>query len=150
MLGMPGSPGTTHPLGAVGKLGRLQSGHDGLNLALRVIPGHTRFPAQARDSSVRFGFHFVSVLNKGATISGARIQELLAALVIVDRSADQEVGKIRSRLAAIEREIPIGCAGIALIDLQVAELAAELQGVGARRPSKSCRKYDKCCWAGRW
>src|SRR5438552_2719220 len=55
---------------------------------------------------------------------------MLGAPVVVDLRADQEGGKIRSRLTAVKREISIGCAGIAFIDLQVAELAAELECMG--------------------
>src|SRR6185436_1879796 len=99
------------------------------NLALGIVPRHTHFPAQAEiQGKVRL--QLVGVLNESTPITGAGIKKLLAALVVVDRSADQEVGKIRSGLAAVKREVPIGCAGIAFIDLQVAELASELECMG--------------------
>ena len=97
------------------ELGGLQSGHDGFNFALRVIPGHAHFPAQAQvQGEVRF--HLVSVLNICATISGARIQELLAALVIIDGAPIRKSAKSVTRFAAIKSEISVGRAGIALID----------------------------------
>ncbi|PYV99476.1 MAG: hypothetical protein DMG86_14315 [Acidobacteria bacterium] len=102
----------------------MKTGDNSFDLALGVVPRHTRFPPQAEiEGDVRL--ELVCVLNVRATIPSAGIEKLLAALVVVDRRADQEVGEIRSGLTAIKCEIPIGCAGIALIDLQVAELAAE-------------------------
>src|SRR6202035_2060573 len=57
------------------------------------------------------------------------IQKLLAALVVAGRSSQQEIGKIDTRLTSVKREIAIRRAGIALVDLQITELAAKLHGV---------------------
>src|SRR5437899_10035569 len=76
--------------------------------------------------------HLVRVLNVGAAVARTGVQELLAALVVADRRSNQKVSDIRSGLAAIEAEVPVGGAGIALIDLQIAKLSTKLQGVTAR------------------
>src|SRR4029077_20646154 len=78
--------------------------------------------------------HFIGVLGKRPTITRSGIQELLAALVIVLRCAEQVICKIRAGDAAIESEISVWRACIALIDLQVAELATKFKCVQAFHP----------------
>src|SRR5439155_26855219 len=67
------------------------------------------------------------------------MQELLAALVIVLRCAEQVIGEIVAGYAAVEREVSVRCARIALIDLQVAELTPKLDRVSASRFRESIR-----------
>ena len=108
----------------------MQTRHNGFNLALGVIPRHADFPAQAQvQSDIRPDL--IGVLDVRATITGAGIQELLAALVEADGRTDQEIGEVGTSLAAVKGEVAIGGAGIALIDLQVAKLTADLKGMQA-------------------
>ena len=102
----------------------MQPGHNGFNFALRVIPRHTHFPAHTQiESEVRT--YLVRVFAVGAAISRAGIQELLAALIVVGRRANEKVDEVGAGLAAVETEVSIGCAGVALIDLQIAEFTAK-------------------------
>src|SRR5207248_7333461 len=58
-----------------------------------------------------------------------RIQELLAALVKFHGGSEKEISDICTRLVAVECKVSVRRARITLIDLQIAELAAKLEGV---------------------
>ena len=138
---MPGSPGTTQPVGAVGNCVDCSPGTMVSILPCVSYHGMLDFPAQAEiQREVRL--HFPGVLNVGAAVTRAGVQELHAALVIaVARrgSAEQIVGEIDAGNGAIKGEVAVGCANIAFVDLQIAELAPELQRVFALQLSKTRR-----------
>ena len=129
---MPGSPGTTQPLGAVGNcVDCIRS--DGFDFALGVVPRHACFPAQTEvDRQVRLDLE--RILYVGAAVATAAVQKLLAALIVLRWRAQQEIGKVVAGFAIrtqVEIEVSVRRAGIALVDLQVAEFAAELERVAA-------------------
>src|SRR6185437_7191869 len=64
------------------------------------------------------------------TVARPGIQKLLAALVVIDRSTDQEIREIDSGFAAVEGKISIRSARVPLVDLEVAKFTAELHRVG--------------------
>src|SRR5207302_10672612 len=70
-----------HPSARGGReLCRLQSGHNGFNLSLRVVPRHAHLPAQAEiQREVRF--HLPCVLTVSAPVTRSGIQKLRTALV---------------------------------------------------------------------
>src|SRR6185437_12046334 len=124
-----GIAGNNPTCGSGGKLSRLQPRDDGLDFALRVVPRHADFPAQPGvDREVRLGL--VRVLYVKPTVARPGIQKLLAALVVIDRSTDQEIREIDSGFAAVEGKISIRSARVPLVDLEVAKFTAELHRVG--------------------
>jgi hypothetical protein len=108
----------------------LQAWHDSFDLTLRVVPRHADFPAQAQvQGQVRLDPE--RVLSKRSAIPAAGIEKLHAALVVILGRADQKIGEVVAGFGSVEGKVAAGRAHIALIDLQVAELAPKLQGVPA-------------------
>lgn len=62
-----------------------------------------------------------------AAISSTRVEELLAALVIVLGRAQEKVCEIAACLCPIKCEIAIRRARVPLINLQIAEFATEFE-----------------------
>src|SRR5438445_9473299 len=85
--------GNNPALGRRRKWCGLQTGHDGFDFALRVIPGHAHFPAQTQvQCDIRPTL--VRILNLGPTVPRAGVQELLAALVVTGWRPNQKVCNI--------------------------------------------------------
>ncbi len=130
VLGMPLSPGTSPPQRRAGEYRRLLAGNDGLDLVLRVIPGHAGFPAHAVVDR-EIGLHAPGVLGEGGSVFGAGIEHLVGCLDVLLRSAQQEIGDVAAGFRAIEVEAAAGIVGVALVHLHVQEVAAEHERVGA-------------------
>ena len=111
-----------------GEFHRLQSRNDGFGLVLRVIPRHAGFPAQAivQDQIRRDA---PAVLRKKSVVLTARIENLRAGLGKRIRRTNEKVREIDAGLAAVESITAIFVSVIALVNLVIVKLPAELDRV---------------------
>src|ERR1700730_15126107 len=97
---------------------------------LGVIPGHHNVIAKTEIDG-QGGSRAPAILRIASKISAARVKKLLAGLSKISGSANQEVGKIQSCLLPIKTECPVHIIVVALVNLIVVSVYAELEGVGA-------------------
>ena len=120
-----------HPsLRSVGESLRLLAGHEALNLALRVIEGLARFPAQAIVRG-KVGPDFERILPIKSEVFGPRVKKLAAELAGLVGSTEQVVCEIVTGFTAIKGKRSIHRGRISLINLKVAAVASELHRVPA-------------------
>src|SRR6266851_802127 len=114
---------------------RLHAGHEGLDSVLRVVEGLAHVPAQSVvDGEVGPGL--VSVLPIKSEVFGAGIQQLVAGLIEQIGRTQQIIGEVITGLSSVEQKPSVGGISVALVNLDVADVAAELQRV----PSCDLRK----------
>src|ERR1700722_14657452 len=86
-------------LGRSGKYDRLLSGNNGLNLILRVVPGHAGFPAESVVQHEVAG-RPPTILSIQGVVLAAGVQNLRARLSQAVGRAQKKIRKIDSRLVA--------------------------------------------------
>src|SRR6266851_8266834 len=113
----------------------LHAGLEGLDSVLRVVEGLAHVPAQSVvDGEV--GPDLVSVLPIKSEVFGAGIQQLVAGLVEQIGRTQQIIGEVITGFSSVEQKPSVGGISVALVNLDVADVAAELQRV----PSCDLRK----------
>lgn len=108
-------------------------------------PGHADFPPDS-EIQCEIRLDLIRVLEVGSAVAGARIEELLTALVVGHWSTQQEIGKVASCFRSVKREASVGSARIALVDLQITELSSKLHRVFSNDLGKSIRKMPGVVW----
>ena len=147
--GNPGSPGTSQPFGAPGKTVDCTPGT--MVWILFWVSYQGMLTSQRRPEvhgEVRL--HAPGILREGRSVPGAGVQHLQGGLDVFGRRAQQEIGDIMAGLGAIESVVPVGGIDVPLVDLQIAEVAAELERVLLVDLWRSCRTRARCCCTARW